>query len=159
MLARSRAGAVARDRDPRTQYLSRMGWLIPSLAYVVLTGALGVTVKLATRHLAWQEVVLWTAIVYAVIAVVMLIGGAVSLRAGQGTVMALLSGVLAAAGLIVFFIALSHGSASRVVPITSAYPLVTLALSAIVLSEHITPLRVVAAVLVVGGVILLSVAS
>lgn len=136
-----------------------MSWLIPSLVYVLLIGALGVTTKLATRHVSWQEVILWTAIVYAIIAVVMLGAGVVPLRVGAGTIMAILSGALAAGGLIVFFIALRHGAASRVVPITSAYPLVTLGLSAIVLSEHITPLRAFASLLVVGGVIILSVAS
>lgn len=136
-----------------------MSWLIPSLVYMLMIGALGVTTKLALRHLSWQQVIVWTAIVYAVIAIIMIGTGAASVRIGMGTAMGILSGALAAGGLIVFFIALRHGAASRVVPVTSAYPLVTLALSALVLNEHITALRVFAAALVVGGVVLLSVAS
>lgn len=143
----------------RPVLLPRMSWLIPSLLYMLMIGALGVTTKLALRHLSWQEVIIWTAIVYAVIAVVMLVGGIASVRVGAGTVMGIVSGLLAAGGLIVFFIALRHGAASKVVPITSAYPLVTLVLSAIVLAEHITALRVFASLLVVGGVVLLSLAG
>jgi bacterial/archaeal transporter family protein len=138
---------------------ARMSWLIPSLIYMLAIGALGVTTKVALRHLSWQQVILWTAIVYFIIAVVMIAGGIASVRVGPGTIMAIVSGLLASGGLIMFYIALRHGTASRVVPITSAYPLVTIILSAIVLTEHITALRVFASLLVVGGVVLLSVAS
>ncbi len=145
--------------DSSGPVLARMSWLIPSLLYVLMIGTLGVTIKLATRHVNWQEVLLWTAIVYAVIALVLLTTGAASVRVRPGTAMAIVSGLLAAGGLIVFFIALRHGAASKVVPITSAYPLVTLILSAIILAEHITVVRVFASLLVVGGVILLSIAG
>lgn len=136
-----------------------MSWLIPSLLYLLMIGALGVTIKLATRHLSWQEMIVWTAIVYAVIAAIMVITGWAPLRVGPGTLMAVVSGMLAAGGLIVFFIALRHGAASRVVPVTAAYPIVTLVLSVIVLTERVTALRALASALVVGGVVLLSVAS
>jgi bacterial/archaeal transporter family protein len=150
---------LERPDDEYTPISLRMSWLIPSLLYMLMIGGLGVTTKLALRHLSWQQIIVWTAIVYLTIAVVMLVGGVASVRVGAGTIMAILSGLLAAGGLIVFFIALRHGEASRVVPITSAYPLVTLVLSAIVLAEHITVLRLLASALVVGGVILLSIAS
>jgi transporter family protein len=149
----------ARTTDLPTPGLARVSWLIPSLLYVLMVGGLGVTIKLATRHVTWQEVIVWTAIVYAVIAVAMITIGSVPVRIGAGTIMAILSGVLAAGSLIVFFIALRHGAASKVVPITSAYPLVTLILSAIILAEHITVVRVFASLLVVGGVIMLSIAN
>lgn len=136
-----------------------MSWLVPSLLYTVMIGGLGVATKLALRHLSWQEAVLWTALVYVVIAVGMIGGGIAGVHVGPGTLMAILAGVLAAGGLIVFFIALRHGEASRVVPVTSAYPLVTLGLSAFVLAEHLSAVRVLGAALVVGGVVLLSIAS
>lgn len=156
MGTRSRPVTVSHGQA-HTPIRPRMSWLIPSLLYMLIIGTLGVTTKLALRHMTWQQVIIWTAIVYAVIAIVMMAGGAASVRIGAGTLMAVLSGLLAAGGLIVFFIALRHGAASKVVPITSAYPLVTLVLSAIILTEHMTALRVFASALVVGGVILLSV--
>jgi len=151
-------GTPSQDQARNPIHL-RMSWLIPSLLYMVMIGTLGVTTKLALRHLTWQQLIIWTATVYAVIAIVMLAGGMASVRVGAGTPMAVLSGMLAAGGLIVFFLALHHGAASKVVPITSAYPLVTLVLAAIVLAEHVTALRVFASGLVVGGVILLSLAA
>jgi transporter family protein len=159
VVSHPRASAADHSPDVPSRFLTHMSWLIPSLIYMLMIGALGVTTKLALRHLSWQDVIVWTAIVYAVIALVMLLSGAASVRMGSGLSMAVLSGALAAGGLIVFFIALRHGAASRVVPITSAYPLITLVLSAMVLTENINVLRVVASLLVVGGVVLLSVAS
>jgi bacterial/archaeal transporter family protein len=154
----TRSGTPPQDQASNV-FHPRMSWLIPSLLYMLMIGTLGVTTKLALRHLTWQQVIIWTAIVYAVIAIIMLAGGMASVRVGAGTLMAVLSGMLAAGGLIAFFFALRHGAASKVVPITSAYPLVTLVLSAVVLTEHVTALRLFASGLVVGGVILLSLAG
>jgi bacterial/archaeal transporter family protein len=148
--ARGPAGAVRRAREPVS------GWLIPSLAYIGLLGGLGVTTKLALRHVSWQEVIIWTAIVYAVIAIGMLALGQGRVGIGPGTVAAVASGVLASTALVVFYIALRSGDASRVVPLTSAYPVVTLILSALVLAERITVLRGAGALIVVCGVVLLS---
>jgi len=62
----------------------------------------------------------------------------------------------AAAGLILLFVALTRGEASTVVPATAAYPVVTLAGSALFLSESVTVARVAGTVLVIAGVVLLS---
>ena len=132
------------------------GWLIPSLLYIALLGGLGVTTKLALRDVSWQDVIVWTAIVYALISVTMLVTGQATVAVGAGAFWAIVSAILASTALVAFYIALGKGEASRVVPFTSAYPIVTLVLSAIVLSEKITPLRGGAALLVVVGVVLLS---
>lgn len=132
------------------------GWLLPSFAYVLLIGGLGVTTKLALRDLGWQDVIVWTAVVYAVIAVVMLALGQARIGLTAGAPWAIASAVLASTGLIALFVALGRGESSQIVPLTSAYPVVTLVLSALVLSERLTVLRVVAAALVVFGVVLLS---
>jgi len=132
------------------------GWLIPSVLYILLLGGLGVTTKLALRDVTWQDVIAWTAVVYALITVTMLVSGQAKLGFGPGTFWAIVSAVLASTALIAFYIALGKGEASRVVPFTSAYPVVTLILAALVLSEKITPLRGGGALLVVLGVVLLS---
>ena len=62
----------------------------------------------------------------------------------------------AAAALVLFFYALTKGEASTVVPATSAYPLVTLIGAAIFLGEQITIARVIGALLIVSGVIVIS---
>jgi transporter family protein len=133
------------------------GWLVPTLAYVVMVGLLGVTTKLALEDLRWPELVLWTAISYAVIAAGLIAAGRSSLDRNRGAAFAALSGSLAACALIMLFLALDAGEVSRVVPITSAYPVVTLVLAAVILRERITATRVGATVLVVAGVVMLSV--
>ncbi len=44
-------------------------WLVPALGFAVLTGVLGVTIKLSLRHADWTAILVWTAIVYSVLAV------------------------------------------------------------------------------------------
>lgn len=134
-------------------------WILPSLVYIFFMGALGVTTKLALRHMGWQDVIVWTTIVYVVISGGMLLFGQARVVVGAGSVAAIASAVLASTALVAFYVALGRGDASIVVPFTSVYPLVTLVLSALVLSEHITPLRGAGAVVVIIGVAMLSAGS
>lgn len=132
------------------------GWLIPSLLYVAIVGSLGVTTKLALRNVQWPDLILWATITYVVLAAGLALFGGARLGLGPGNGWAALTGVFAAGGLIVFYIALRNGPATRVVPITAAYPLLTAALGVAVLSERMTILRLAGAVLIVAGVVLLS---
>jgi transporter family protein len=130
---------------------------VPSLGYVLVLGLLGVTTKLALDDLRWQELILWTAVAYAAIAAVLTVVNGQRLRIVPGAGYGLVSGILAATALIALFLALGAGEVSRVVPITSSYPVVTVLLAALMLRERVTALRGAATMLVVGGVILLSV--
>ena len=132
------------------------GWVLPSLVYIAFLGGLGVTTKLALRHVGWQDVILWTTIVYVLISAAMLALGQVKIGLGADTVAAIASGVLASTALIALYIALGRGEASTVVPFTSAYPVITLILSALVLAEKITPLKGAGALVVVIGVVMIS---
>ena len=67
-----------------------------------------------------------------------------------------MTAVLVATALVLFFIALTQGAASTVIPVTSAYPVVTLIGAALFLSERITLVRGMGTALVVAGVVLLS---
>jgi transporter family protein len=80
----------------------------------------------------------------------------VSFPTGAGSAWAALTAVCAAAALILFFYALTKGDVSVVVPVSSAYPVVTLIGSAIFLSESITPPKVIGTALVIAGVIVIS---
>jgi transporter family protein len=131
-------------------------WVLPSLVYILFLGALGVTTKLALRHISWQDVIVWTTIVYILISVAMLALGQAKVAVGPGTLAAIGSAILASTALIALYIALGKGDASVVVPFTSAYPVVTLVLSALVLAERITLLRSVGAAVVIVGVVLIS---
>jgi transporter family protein len=131
-------------------------WLVPSLAYVVIVGMLGVTTKLALDDLSWEEVLLWTTVVYAVIALALMLGIRARLRLVGGAGWGVASGALAATALVMLFLAIGAGEVSQVVPITSSYPVITLLLAVAALGERVTATRAGATLLVVSGVVLLS---
>jgi len=130
-------------------------WLAPALAFVVLVGSLGVTTELAfDEELSWQQVVVWVAVVYAVAGLAAGLGKR-RLQIVPNAVYGAISGALAASAIIMLFLALDVGDASRVVPVTSAYPALTLGLAALILSERVTWRRAGGTLLVIGGVILI----
>jgi transporter family protein len=132
-------------------------WLVPTLLYLVALGALGVTGKLALRTLVWQELVLWTGAGYVLVSIVLLSMGDAEIRFVEGTSWAILSGALAIGALITLYLALGTGEASTVIPISAAYPAITLLLSAAFLSEGISMAKLGGMCLVVGGVVVLTV--
>lgn len=131
------------------------GWILPTLGYILLLGAGGVTAKLALRTISWQQLVLWVPIVYILCALSLAIAGT-RLPLGAGGGWAAATALCAAASLILLFFALTKGDAGKVIPASSAYPVVTLAGSALFLSEKITIVRGLGTALVVLGVVLLS---
>lgn len=131
-------------------------WFVPVLGYLVLLGLMGVTAKLALRTVTWQELVLWVPIAYAVLLVPLALTSGARFPLGAGGWWAALTAFMAAGALVLLFYALTQGDASRVVPASSAYPVITLVAAAIVLAEPITVPRVVGTMLVVSGVVLLT---
>jgi transporter family protein len=100
-------------------------------------------------------------------AFIALCAGVVALLTGQMATLPSLSGrtilftLLAgftggALGLGTYFYALQKGDASLIVPLTSAYPLVTVILSIVFLGEPFTLSKALGAALVVAGVMLLA---
>lgn len=131
------------------------GWLLPALGYMVVLGFIGLVTKVAMRTSTWPTIILWTALVYAVVAALMVAGGQrISLESGWWW--AALSGLMAAGGLMVFFIALDRGEVTRVVPVTSGYPVIATIAGALILGERVTPARVVGVILVVVGVVFIT---
>jgi transporter family protein len=131
-------------------------WILPTLGYIVILGVSGVTAKLALRTLTWQELVLWVPLAYALFAIpfVVVRGDRLSLGAGGGWAIA--TALCVSSALVLFFVALTHGDASKVVPASAAYPAVTLLGSALFLSEAFTATRAVGTLLVIAGVVLVS---
>jgi transporter family protein len=134
-------------------------WLVPTLAYVVTLGALGVTSKLALRTLDWQELVIWSAGAYLLVALVLLTLGGGSIHLEVNSWWAALSAFIVVTSLILLYIALGNGEASKIIPITAAYPAVTLIGAALFLSESISLAKVGGMLLVLGGVVVLTVAD
>jgi uncharacterized membrane protein len=131
------------------------GWIPPTLAYVLLLGAAGVTAKLALRTITWQQLVLWVPLLYLAFSAVFVAGGT-RFALGSGGAWAAATAVCASSALVLFLYALTKGPASQVTPASSAYPIVTVIGSALFLSEKLTLVRGLGTALVVAGVVLLS---
>jgi bacterial/archaeal transporter family protein len=131
-------------------------WLVPTLGYVVFLGALGVTSKLALRSLPWQTLILCSGIGYIFTAAILSGLGQVRIEWDIDLFWAVASAALAIAALILLYVALGSGEASKVVPISAAYPAVTLVLAAIFLGEALTVARAGGMLLVIAGVIVLT---
>jgi uncharacterized membrane protein len=132
------------------------GWIPPTLAYIVLLGAGGVTAKLALRTIAWEQLVLWVPILYIAFSLGFVVFNGARFPLGGGGAWAAATAFCASSALVLFFYALTKGSASQVAPVSSAYPVVTVIGSALFLSEKITLIRSLGTALVVAGVVLLS---
>jgi uncharacterized membrane protein len=132
------------------------GWILPTIGYVVILGAGGVTAKLALRTITWEQLVLWVPVAYIVFSALLVIVDGTRFPLGVGGAWAAATAFAASSALILFFYALTKGPASQVTPATSAYPVVTVIGSALFLSEKITLIRGVGTGLVIAGVVLLS---
>lgn len=135
-----------------------MSWLVPTVGYVLALGALGVTSKLALETLSWQRLLPWTLVAYAVVVGVLLAFGQTDWRWHPGTGWALATAALAVGSLILLFVALELGEASRVVPVSAAYPAATVVLAALFLGENISLARVSGLLMVIAGVVVLTLA-
>jgi hypothetical protein len=49
------------------------GWVAPTLGYVLVLGAAGVTTKLALRTITWEQLVLWVPLAYAAFSIVFVV--------------------------------------------------------------------------------------
>jgi uncharacterized membrane protein len=132
------------------------GWILPTIAYIVILGTGGVTAKLALRTISWEQLVLWVPVAYIVFSVLLVAFKGARFPLGVGGGWAAATAFAASSALILFFYALTKGPASQVTPATSAYPVVTVIGSALFLGEKITLVRGVGTALVVLGVVLLS---
>jgi bacterial/archaeal transporter family protein len=131
-------------------------WLVPTIIYIVTLGASGITSKLALDHLDWPDLVLWQTAGYALVVAVILARGHAKIRFNRGSAWAAATAVCAMIGLVSFFIALASGEASKVVPVSGAYPAMTLIMSALFLRERLTLGRVIGVVLVIIGVVIVT---
>jgi bacterial/archaeal transporter family protein len=130
-------------------------WILPALGYIALTGALGITTKLALASTGWKQLLVWAALAYAVFSGLFLLTGTRP-HFGQGIVWAALSGILAASTFALYMVAVGRGEVSKTVPFMSAYPVVTVLLSVVVLSEQVKPAQIAGVCLVIGGLVLLA---
>ena len=136
-----------------------MQWIGYALVSVVLWGGWAFFGKVSLRHASWAQV----SFVYGAIATalfgVLLLGPARRGFGGTNGWALAASGLCGAVGLATFYLALDRGKASAVVPMISAYPMITAALALAFLGESIGTAQLVGICLVIGGVILIGAGS
>jgi transporter family protein len=128
---------------------------------VVLWGLWGLALKYASLNLEWQYVYVASALgaflVYATVVLALALTGKLSHISDYKSLgIALLGGLMGALGGLMLIIALRLAEASIVVPLTSIYPAVTVALSIALLGESVTTRKIAGVILAIIAVILLS---
>jgi transporter family protein len=125
---------------------------------MLAVGASGITLKLSLRDVSWQVLIISSTGFYAIISLMLIARGGIRLPSGLGswTLFVAVSGVLSAGSLPLLVLALERGDASRVIPVTAAYPIVTALLALVFLAEPFNPLRFLGTLLIVAGVALVS---
>jgi transporter family protein len=125
---------------------------------VALLGGLGVTVRFALRGMSWQSLVVLTACAYVTVAIVLLATGTpLRIPGGKPGWTAVVSAYLPPLAVMALYLALDRGTASKVTPLTTAYPFITVFLAALFLSEAITLQVLLGCGLIVAGAIVISV--
>jgi transporter family protein len=117
------------------------GWFLFSIAALVFWGITGVTQKLSTNHISTEFSFLGFAAAFIPVAVLIGTAFRVDLNLGAGVfLLGALGGALNGLGALTSFAAFeAGGKSSIVIPIVSAYPLVTVLAAHFLLHEQITP--------------------
>jgi bacterial/archaeal transporter family protein len=134
-----------------------LGWQFYAALALVVWGFWGYLPKRALLTLDPRSVLVLEGVGGALVALAVLISRGFRAQAdAAGTLAAIATGICGLGGAYFFLLALERGKASAVVPFTSLYPVVTLALSVLLLREHPSPTNLAGVVLAVVAVVLLS---
>jgi transporter family protein len=133
-------------------------WLVYTIITVVFWGVWGFESKLLVdRASPYTSQLLYTAGLLVPAAIVLFSPRRFAgRRPGRGFFFAVLTGLLGGLGNIAFFVALTRGSASVIVPLTSLSPLVTVLVGVVALKEKMRWFQYVGLVLALAAIYLLS---
>jgi transporter family protein len=132
-------------------------WLVFTLAAMLLWGTWCLLAKLALNYVGWKQLLITQAIAtFAVYVIIYIVYKPTVDFRQAGFQLALLAGVLQGIGGVLFYIALSQGKASVIVPLSALYPLVTIVLAFVVLKEQITLLQGAGIVFALVSIFLIS---
>ncbi len=129
------------------------GWLRPSLLALFFWGLWGFFTKLGADEVPWQTMMIYFGGCTLLAA---LATGPVKFRADTANMIGLGAGVAGALGFLYFFLAISRGEASKVIPITSLYVAVSSVLAFVILSEPLTLKKVIGILFAIAAMVLLS---
>ena len=156
--AESRSSLPVAERSPVRALTS--SWMLLSLATVLLWGSWGLQSKLIVDRISpWMNQVLFS-IGLLPLLVWMLFWKNLRQAAGEpkkGAAYGLLTGIFGGLGNVTFYLALSGGKASVIVPLVGLAPLITVVLAVVILKESINRAQAVGVVLALISIYLLSI--
>ena len=131
----------------------REGWLLPSLLAIICWGMWGFLAKFGTQRVTWQMMMIYFGACTLAIGI---IAQPTVFQFDKYHLIALLGGLACAMGFAFFYIALSRGQATVVIPLTSMYVAVAAILAFILLAEPLSVKKVLGIVSAILAVILLT---
>jgi bacterial/archaeal transporter family protein len=115
------------------------GWILPAVVALVLWGVVGVLQKLGSNRLGANALLLWVTAGYIVMLPVVLWRSESWTASPDAMLLGIIAGGVNGLGTWMLFRALEHGAkASVAVPLTALYPVVTVVLAFIFLSERLS---------------------
>jgi transporter family protein len=134
-----------------------MNWLLASIIALVCWGIWGVFIKQAAKYYAWPQIFVISTIAtfVASLTVFLMMKPNISISS-PGFGYSLLAGIMSAIALLSFYSAMQGGKAAIVVPLTALYPVITILLSFLILSERISAVKGLGVVLALIAILLLS---
>ena len=135
----------------------KMDWLLSSLIALISWGLWGVFSKLASRHMDFYQIYVASTIITLIAfpAVFLVVQPQIDFKS-PGFSYSILAGLAATSAIIAFYSAMGTGKASIVVPLTALYPIVTIIISYLFLSEKISPVKGMGIILAIIAIALLS---
>ncbi len=139
--------------------------ILASLGAITAWGSAAIFDKIAMAHFksAWVAVTIRMGLAWAIVAGISFASGGLreAVSVPRYAIIALLvSGLLGSLiGQVSYYAAVKYAEVSRVVGITSAYPLVTFLLGTLLLRESVTPVKLAGVLLSVAGITLLTLPS
>lgn len=133
-------------------------WQLPATIALLVWGLWAFLPKLALRTFDPRSVLVWESLGSVLVGLGVLVSVGFRVQTSPvGAVAAVITGICGLGGALFFLVALERGKASVVVPFTSLYPLITLALSVLFLGERPSATNLIGVLFAMAAVVLLSI--
>ena len=134
-----------------------MNWLILRILVILSWGCWAFFIKLALNQSSWLQIFILMNVVYFAITLGLYLWFKPQLALPfSPLILIVAAGILGSAGTMLFYAALDVGKASLIVPLTALYPVVTVALSLLILHEAVTIKQVIGIALAIAAILLIS---
>jgi bacterial/archaeal transporter family protein len=133
------------------------GWVVPAVAALVLWGIVGVLQKLGSNRVGADSLLIWVTAGYVLVLPLIFWRSGSWILSPQAMLLGIVAGCVNGLGTWLLFRSLEHGAkASVAVPLTALYPVVTVILAFMFLSERLSPREWLGVLLAVCGGVMLS---